>query len=119
MGLISLISFYAYVALCSRYVTTSKHLHLLISVGQRDKRNSLFTYITEEHFKYSGQFSSFVPCHHGISCSRDADEGDGLQIWKVARNILNKQGRSDDKGGPSARVLDEGLTTSHPKKRES
>jgi hypothetical protein len=27
-----------------------------------------------------------------------ADGGDGLHIWRVAANILNKQSRTDDKG---------------------
>jgi len=29
---------------------------------------------------------------------RVSDEGDGLQIWKAAANILNKQSQTDDKG---------------------
>jgi hypothetical protein len=33
----------------------------------------------------------WVPCHHGMSCPQTADGGDGLQIWRVAENILNKQ----------------------------
>jgi hypothetical protein len=32
----------------------------------------------------------WVPCHHGMACPQVVDEGDGLQIWKVAVNILNK-----------------------------
>jgi hypothetical protein len=31
-----------------------------------------------------------------------ADTGDGLQIWKVAANILNKQSRTDDREWPSS-----------------
>jgi hypothetical protein len=31
-----------------------------------------------------------------------ADRGDGLQIWMVARNILNKQSRTADRGWPSS-----------------
>jgi hypothetical protein len=30
---------------------------------------------------------------------------DGLQIWRVAVNILNKQSRTDDGGGPPASGL--------------
>jgi hypothetical protein len=28
---------------------------------------------------------------HDMACPRVVDEGDGLQIWKVAVNIMNKQ----------------------------
>jgi hypothetical protein len=37
-------------------------------------------------------------CHHGMAHPRVADGGDGLQIWKVAVNTLNKQSRTADKG---------------------
>jgi hypothetical protein len=30
--------------------------------------------------------------------SRVADRGDGLQIWRVPANVLNKQSRTADKG---------------------
>ncbi|KAJ4430951.1 hypothetical protein ANN_19544 [Periplaneta americana] len=46
-----------------------------------------------------------------------ADRGDGLQIWRVAANILNKQSWTADKGGPPAWGLGEGLTTHHRKKQ--
>jgi hypothetical protein len=36
-------------------------------------------------------------CHHGMARPQVAD-GDSLQIWKVAPNILNKQSRTADKG---------------------
>jgi hypothetical protein len=42
----------------------------------------------------------WVPCHHGMECSQVAD-GEGLQIWMVAANILNKQSRAADKGWSS------------------
>ena len=45
-----------------------------------------------------------------------ADRGDGLQKWRVATNILNKQSRTAS-GGPPAWGLVEGLTTPHRKKR--
>jgi hypothetical protein len=38
-----------------------------------------------------------------------ADGGDGLQTWRVAANILNKQSRTADRGGPPACGLGEGL----------
>jgi hypothetical protein len=40
----------------------------------------------------------------------------GLQLWKVAANILNKQSRTADKGGRPAWGLGEVLTTPHRKK---
>jgi hypothetical protein len=36
--------------------------------------------------------------HHGMARHRVTDEGDGLQILKVAANLLNKQSRTADKG---------------------
>jgi hypothetical protein len=33
---------------------------------------------------------------------RVADRGDGLQIWRVSANILNKQSRIADKGQSSS-----------------
>jgi hypothetical protein len=37
----------------------------------------------------------WVTCHHGMARSQVADGGDGLKIWRVAGNILNKQSRTD------------------------
>jgi hypothetical protein len=47
--------------------------------------------------------------------SQVADRGDGLQIWRVAANILNKQQRTADRGWPSSLGLGGGLTTTHRK----
>jgi hypothetical protein len=48
-----------------------------------------------------------------------ADGGEGLQIWRVAANILNKQSRTADKGWPSSLGVGRGLTTPHRKKRNT
>jgi hypothetical protein len=40
----------------------------------------------------------WVHCHHGMARPRVADRGYGLQIWRVAANILNKQSRTADSG---------------------
>jgi hypothetical protein len=32
----------------------------------------------------------WVRCHHGMACPQGADAGNGIQIWRVAANILNK-----------------------------
>jgi hypothetical protein len=37
-------------------------------------------------------------CHHGMAQPQVADGGDGLQIWRVAANILNKQSQTADRG---------------------
>jgi hypothetical protein len=39
----------------------------------------------------------WVPCHHGMARPQVAGGGDGLQIWRVAATILNKQSPTDDK----------------------
>jgi hypothetical protein len=43
-----------------------------------------------------------------------ADGGDGLQIWRVATNILNKQLRTVDKGWPSSLEVGRGANNSPP-----
>jgi hypothetical protein len=59
----------------------------------------------------------WVPCHHGIARPQVSDGGRGLQIWRVAANILNKQPRTADKGWPSSLGVGQGATTHHRKKR--
>jgi hypothetical protein len=39
----------------------------------------------------------WVPCHHYMARLQVVDGGDGLQIWRVALNILNGQSRTADK----------------------
>jgi hypothetical protein len=36
------------------------------------------------------------PCHHGMARRRVVDGGDGLQMWRVDANILNKQSRTHE-----------------------
>jgi hypothetical protein len=50
----------------------------------------------------------WVPCHHGMARLHVADGGEGLQIWGVAVNILNKQSRTVDKGWSSSLVIGRG-----------
>jgi hypothetical protein len=57
------------------------------------------------HFILSSHLSLYVkwvPCHHGMARPQVVDVGEGLQIWRVAVNILNKQSRTADKGWPSS-----------------
>jgi hypothetical protein len=49
-----------------------------------------------------GLHVKWVPCHHGMARPQVADGGDGLQIWRVAANILNKQSRTADRGWSSS-----------------
>jgi hypothetical protein len=44
----------------------------------------------------------WVHCHHSMVRPRVADRGDGLQIWRVAVNMLNKQSRTADSGWSSS-----------------
>jgi hypothetical protein len=43
-----------------------------------------------------------------------ADEGDALQVWKVAANILNKKSRTADKGWSSSLCVGRGTNNSSP-----
>jgi hypothetical protein len=56
----------------------------------------------------------WVPCHHGMARPQVADGGDGLQVWRVAANILNKQSRTADKGWPSSLGVGRGANNSSP-----
>jgi hypothetical protein len=58
-------------------------------------RKFLASVVLEFHFRW-------VPCHHGMSHPAVANGGDGLQVWRVAANILNKQSRTSDKGWSSS-----------------
>jgi hypothetical protein len=42
------------------------------------------------------------PCHHDMARPQVADEGDGLQTWSVAVNILTKRSETFDKGWSSS-----------------
>jgi hypothetical protein len=55
----------------------------------------------------------WVPCHHGTARPQVAD-GDGLQIWRVVANILNKQSRTADKGWSSSLGVGRGVNNSSP-----
>jgi hypothetical protein len=56
---------------------------------------------------------SWVPCHYGMARPQVAD-GDVLQIWRVAANILNKQSRTADKGWSSSLGVGCGANNSSP-----
>jgi hypothetical protein len=61
-----------------------------------------------------GGHVKWVPCHHGMVRPKVAD-GEGLQVWKVAANILNKQLWTAEKGWPSSLGVGMGLGTRRKK----
>jgi hypothetical protein len=64
---------------------------------------------------FVGVHVTWVPCHHGMARPQVEDGGDGLRIWWVTANILNKQSQAADMG-PPAWGLGVGLTNTHRKK---
>jgi hypothetical protein len=56
----------------------------------------------------------WVPCHHGMGCPQVADGGDGLQLWRVAANALNKQSRIAGKGWFSSSRVGRGANGPSP-----
>jgi hypothetical protein len=57
------------------------------------------------------------PCHHNMARPQVVDGRDGLQLWRLAVNILNKQSWAYNKGWSSSLGLGVGLTTPHRKKQ--
>jgi hypothetical protein len=54
----------------------------------------------------------WAPCHHGMARPQVADGRNGLQIWRVAANILNKQSRTADEGRSSSFGVGRGANNS-------
>jgi hypothetical protein len=54
-----------------------------------------------------------VHCHHGMARPRVADRGDGLQIWRVVANMLNKHTRTADRGWSSSLGVGRGPNKPH------
>jgi hypothetical protein len=63
---------------------------------------------------FSDTYDKWVPCHHGMARPQVADGGDGLQIWRVAANILNKQSRTADGGWSSSLGVGRGANNPPP-----
>jgi hypothetical protein len=89
--------------------------HLIRKLRCRHKRSVMVipsTYLSQYKKSY------LVPCHHGVARPRVADGGDGLQTWRVATNIWNKQSRTTYKGWPSSLAIRRrGYTMPHRKKQ--
>jgi hypothetical protein len=56
----------------------------------------------------------WVHCHHGMARPRVADRGDGLQILRVAANMLNKHSRTADSGWSSSLGVGRGANNPPP-----
>jgi hypothetical protein len=56
----------------------------------------------------------WVPCHHGMARPRVEEGGDGLHVWSVAANILNKQSRTTNKRWSSRLGVGRGANNSSP-----
>jgi hypothetical protein len=69
-------------------------------------------YIT---FRHTHNFHvKLVHCHHGMARPRVADRGDGLQILRVAANIVNKQSQTADSGWSSSLGVGRGANNPPP-----
>jgi hypothetical protein len=56
----------------------------------------------------------WVQFHHSMVRPRVVDRGDGLQIWRVDANILNKQSRTADSGWSSSLGVGRGANNPPP-----
>jgi hypothetical protein len=56
----------------------------------------------------------WVPRNRGMARSQVLGGGNGLQIWRVAANILNKQSRKTNKGWSSSLRIGCGTKNSWP-----
>jgi hypothetical protein len=56
--------------------------------------------------------SSYLSKIHGMARPQVADGGDGLQVWRVAENILNKQSQTVDTGSSSSLGVGRGTNNS-------
>jgi hypothetical protein len=55
-------------------------------------------------------------CHHSMARPQVADGREGLQRWRLAANILNKQPRTNDKGWSSSLGVGRGTNNHSPYK---
>jgi hypothetical protein len=58
----------------------------------------------------------WVSCHRDMARPQVAEGREGLQTWRVAAAVLNKQSRQQTRGGPPAGGLGVKLTTPHRKR---
>jgi hypothetical protein len=79
------------------------------------KYNYNYYLVTKLHTKYADV--KWVPCHHITARPQVAEGRDGLHIWRLAANILNKQSRTAEKEWSSSLGVGWGLATPHRKKQ--
>jgi hypothetical protein len=102
-----------------------KHFYIKICselVGSRKKNRFMEYFVTPAFVKTTfhciesivRNHVKWVPCHYGMACPQVVDGGQGLQVWRVAANILNKQSRTADKGWPSSLGVGRGANNSPP-----
>jgi hypothetical protein len=72
------------------------------------------TQYAEKAKDYILKTCKWVHCHHGMARPRVADRGYGLQIWRVAANIFNKQSRTADSGWSSSLGVGRGADNPPP-----
>jgi hypothetical protein len=82
-----------------RYYTRTTH-------GLAQRRRYVCRYLTRTSREIH---VNWVPCR--MARPQVAERGEGLQIWRVAANILNKQLRTADRGDPPTWGLGRGITT--------
>jgi hypothetical protein len=92
--------------MCSRVHYASTELNWIVLKGYT------FT-LLKEGIKNTSHVK-WVPFHHGMARPQIADRGEGLHIWRVASNILNKQSRTANKGWPSSLGVGRGVNNSPP-----
>jgi hypothetical protein len=87
------------------YIYTHTHIYIYICVCVYNKLSSYLGHV------------KLVHCHQGMTRPQVADRGDGLQIWRVAANILNEQSWTADSGWSSSLGVGRELT-SFPRKNQ-
>jgi hypothetical protein len=70
-----------------------------VPLSFNDEANYEGAFVLQSHLSTTqGDSPCYVDfCHHG-KARRIADGGDGLQIWRVIVNTMNKQSRTAEKG---------------------
>jgi hypothetical protein len=80
------------------------------NVSRKHIKIPCVSHLTQFHVVLTCQVNWF-PRHHGMARPPVADGGEGLQIRRVAANILNKQSRTADRGWSYSSCVGQGRTT--------
>jgi hypothetical protein len=73
-----------------------------------------YTLFILSSFTLLGPHVMWVLCHHGMAPPQFADGEDGLQVWWVAANKLNKQPQTADKRCASSLEVECGSNNPSP-----